>query len=125
MKKIFCLGYPYYKQRESDNFMWWMWHGDVGHWVINKTPGAHGGDRFKTIFGDFECPDKKSWEGQASITVSESPCCDEVRMTKGLTQIFFTKTTETNELYPIYEATPAQGGKIYAWWMWHGPVCTL
>ena len=19
--------------------MWWMWHADVGHWVLNKTPG--------------------------------------------------------------------------------------
>ena len=21
-----------------------MWHGPVGHWVINQTPGAHGND---------------------------------------------------------------------------------
>ena len=110
--------------------MWWMWHGDVGHWVINKTPGTHGEDRFWTVFDDFGCPETKSWDSNpsltgTSITVSEAPCCDEVRLTKEMTQIFFTKTTQTNELYPIYEATPAQGGKIYAWWMWHGPVCTL
>ena len=30
---------PYYKRVGSDDFMWWMWHGDTGHWVVNKTPG--------------------------------------------------------------------------------------
>ena len=24
--------------------LWWMWHGDIGHWVVNRTPGAHGSD---------------------------------------------------------------------------------
>ena len=26
---------PVYQNGDGD-FMWWMWHGDVGHWVINK-----------------------------------------------------------------------------------------
>ena len=30
---------PYYKRVGSDDFMWWMWHGDTGHWVVNQTPG--------------------------------------------------------------------------------------
>ena len=43
--------------------MWWMWHADVGHWVVNKTPGKHGDDRMKSKFGDFGCPEsKKEWE---------------------------------------------------------------
>ena len=31
----------------EEYFLWWMWHGPVGHWVINKTPGHHGGDIIK------------------------------------------------------------------------------
>ena len=31
--------YPYYKRVGSDDFMWWMWHGSTGHWVVNQTPG--------------------------------------------------------------------------------------
>ena len=27
--------YPVYADTNG-NFMWWMWHGAVGHWVINK-----------------------------------------------------------------------------------------
>ena len=30
---------PYYKRVGGDDFMWWMWHGNTGHWVVNKTPG--------------------------------------------------------------------------------------
>ena len=40
-------GFPYYKHRQSDTYMWWMWHGEVGHWVVNDTPGSHGADRLK------------------------------------------------------------------------------
>ena len=48
--------------------MWWMWHGKVGHWVINKTPGKHLNDRVKSAFADFACPyEQKAWEGLASI----------------------------------------------------------
>ena len=56
-------GYPYYKQRGSENFMWWMWHGTVGHWVVNDSPGIHGADLVKSVFGPFECPQiKTQWE---------------------------------------------------------------
>ena len=56
-------GYPFYKQKNSDNYMWWMWHGSVGHWVVNKTPGSHGGDRVKSVFDEFKCPQNVSqWE---------------------------------------------------------------
>ena len=59
--------YPYYKHRGSDMYLWWMWHGDVGHWVVNPTPGVHGEDRMTSAFGDFECPQAKTeWEGAAS-----------------------------------------------------------
>ena len=38
-------GYPYYQQEGLDKkakpFMWWMWHGDNGHWVVNMTPGKN------------------------------------------------------------------------------------
>ena len=27
--------YPIYSNPDG-NFLWWMWHGSVGHWVINK-----------------------------------------------------------------------------------------
>ena len=35
---------PYYMRVGGDDYLWWMWHGDigqipVGHWVVNKTPG--------------------------------------------------------------------------------------
>ena len=53
-----------------------MWHGDVGHWVLNETPGKHGNDRLKSKMGDFECPNNQTgkregaangnWEGPAS-----------------------------------------------------------
>ena len=49
-------GYPYYKLRGQEIYMWWMWHGPVGHWVTNDTPGAHGNDRLTSSMGDFECP---------------------------------------------------------------------
>ena len=49
-------GYPVYAN--GDRFMWWMWHGDEGHWVVNKTPGAHGGDLYKSKFALDMCPDK-------------------------------------------------------------------
>ena len=28
--------YPVYKAEKDGKeiFMWWMWHGDVGHWVV-------------------------------------------------------------------------------------------
>ena len=45
-----------------------MWHGKVGHWVINKTPGKHLNDRVKSTFADFACPyEQKAWEGLAAI----------------------------------------------------------
>ena len=47
---------PYYKQRGSTYYLWWMWHGNFGHWVLNQSPGEHGGDRMKSEFGDFGCP---------------------------------------------------------------------
>ena len=59
--------YPYYKHTGSDLYLWWMWHGDVGHWVLNQTPGSHGGDRLKSAFGGFDCPQAKTeWEGASS-----------------------------------------------------------
>lgn len=54
-------GYPYYKQRGSNMYMWWMWHGNVGHWVVNDTPGAHGDDQIKSVMGDFKCPSQQNW----------------------------------------------------------------
>ena len=36
-------GYPIFQQEGDDkkakSMMWWMWHGDDGHWVVNMTPG--------------------------------------------------------------------------------------
>ena len=44
--------------------LWWMWHGSVGHWVMNTTPGQHGGDMLKSAFDDAKCPDQvAAWEG--------------------------------------------------------------
>ena len=35
--------YPIYQSNQHSNiFMWWMWHGSIGHWVVNTTPGKHG-----------------------------------------------------------------------------------
>ena len=30
--------YPIY-MNENGLSMWWMWHGPVGHWVVNQSPG--------------------------------------------------------------------------------------
>ena len=27
--------YPIYSNTDG-NFMWWMWHGPIGHWVVNQ-----------------------------------------------------------------------------------------
>ena len=27
--------YPVYSNTDG-NYMWWMWHGPVGHWVVNQ-----------------------------------------------------------------------------------------
>ena len=34
-------GSPYYHNTEGgkNHFLHWMWHGPVGHWIINDTPG--------------------------------------------------------------------------------------
>ena len=40
-------------QDEETISMWWMWHGPVGHWVINQTPGAHGNDIIKARLEDI------------------------------------------------------------------------
>ena len=60
--------------------MWWMWHGSVGHWVVNQTPGMHGGDIIKSSFADVVCPDEvANWEdpsGAANqVTCVEEPEC--------------------------------------------------
>jgi len=35
--------YPIYQSNENSSMlMWWMWHGSIGHWVMNSTPGKHG-----------------------------------------------------------------------------------
>lgn len=38
-------GYPIFQQeglnKKAKPIMWWMWHGDVGHWVVNMTPGEN------------------------------------------------------------------------------------
>lgn len=53
---LYNEGFPYYKHRQSDVYMWWMWHGAVGHWVVNDSPGMHGDDRLTSAFGGFGCP---------------------------------------------------------------------
>jgi len=48
--------------------MWWMWHDNVGHWVINKTPNSHGGDLFKSVLALDECPgDVAAWTGTGRV----------------------------------------------------------
>ena len=56
---------PYYQQRGGVNFIWWMWHGNTGHWVVNETPGTHGDDRLTSVLGAFGCP-QDIFEWQAS-----------------------------------------------------------
>ena len=47
--------------------MWWMFHGENGHWVVNDTPGSHGTDRMSSAMGGFACPQNKpNWEGDAA-----------------------------------------------------------
>ena len=61
--------------------MWWMWHGPEGHWVVNKTPGAHGGDVVKSEFDLDMCPDKvANWQygstfqcGSPTVATTSAP----------------------------------------------------
>ena len=106
--------------------MWWMWHGDVGHWVINQTPGIHGGDRMKSIHGDFSCPQNKpEWEGPASsqaLKIDQSQCCKSVLWrSKNNPDRTFVRTNRINSYYPVYQ-TEIDGEPVYMWWMWHGTV---
>ena len=72
-------GYPVYTS--GDLFMWWMWHGPEGHWVVNKTPGAHGGDVVKSEFDLDMCPDKvANWQdgstfqcGSPTVATTSAP----------------------------------------------------
>ncbi|CBY19984.1 unnamed protein product [Oikopleura dioica] len=65
-----------------DLYVWWMWHGPTGHWVINDTPGQHGDDRMMSVLADFQCPfDIDEWEGAAAshdFILKKSECCREV-----------------------------------------------
>ena len=106
--------------------MWWMWHGAVGHWVINESPGSHGGDRMKSSFGDFGCPqDKTEWEGDASsnaFSITPAPCCDEILWEReDLGNQVWTKTNQINEEYHVYK-TQIDGDDVFMWWMWHATV---
>merc|ERR1712131_354048 len=40
----------------GSSFLWWMWHGETGHWVLNDTPGSHGNDITKSELGPWMCP---------------------------------------------------------------------
>jgi len=115
--------YPYYQHSDGETFMWWMWHGDVGHWVVNKTPGTHGGDIIKSTFADFACPqDIAQWneftngaDGSFEIT---SCMCDSIDWDgDSVAAGTWTKTDQVNDLWPVY-----QNGDLSMWWMWHGAV---
>merc|ERR1712176_687437 len=69
-------GYPVYENAADSQFMWWMWHDAVGHWVINGTPGAHGADVLKSTFALDTCPDAAAaWEdGTATAAGSTFTC---------------------------------------------------
>ena len=101
-----------------------MWHGDVGHWVVNDTPGMHGNDRFSSVMGDFVCPfDVTEWEGESAVNdfeVISAPCCDQVTwIQNGAETMTFEITDRINEEYPVYESLDADGNTIFMWWMWH------
>ena len=46
-----------------------MWHKSVGHWVINQTPGSHGGDLFQSELAALdECPGNVvAWTGTGRV----------------------------------------------------------
>ena len=108
---------PYYKQRsDSGLILWWMWHGNVGHWVLNCTPGQHGSDILKSDLGDFACPeDKTEWEIITSgFTIESASCCTNVEWDNDGVKTIFADTGEKNNKYPLYKS-----GDKYLWWMWH------
>ena len=51
--------------------MWWMWHGEIGHWVVNRSPGSHSDDLAKSEFDDFALPTEVDWDSLNPITVTE------------------------------------------------------
>ena len=52
-------------------YMWWMWHGEVGHWVINDTPGEHGNDLVMSELDDFALPNEVTWKDSGDMVVSD------------------------------------------------------
>ena len=51
--------------------MWWMWHGEIGHWVVNRSPGTHSDDLAKSKLDDFALPTEVEWDTLNPITVLE------------------------------------------------------
>ena len=92
-------GFPYYKHTASSTFMWFMYHGSVGHWVVNQSPGRHGNDRFMSGFGDFSCPQAKfDWSSGVTITTTELEnnveTTEEIATTTTTTRMTTTTSTE-------------------------------
>merc|ERR1719370_1686610 len=48
-----------------------MWHGEVGHWVINDTPGEHGNDLVMSELDDFALPNEVTWKDSGDMVVSD------------------------------------------------------
>ena len=52
--------------------MWWMWHGEIGHWVVNRSPGKHSDDFAKSEFDDFALPTEVDWDRHLFTVLEES-----------------------------------------------------
>ena len=108
--------YPYYKLEGSNKYMWWMWHGPTGHWVVNETPGQHGGDLVKSTFADFACPqDLVDWEISTStftngndgdFNIEANPCCQHIKFDSEFGS--FSQNGSFNAEYPVYQSVSHQ-----------------
>ena len=90
--------------------MWWMWHGAVGHWVVNQTPGMHGNDVIKSTFDDVVCPDQvANWEDGTGAT-NQIICTEDITTTTTTTTTTTsTSTTSTNECQEIVSHNSVEG----------------
>jgi len=57
---------PYYKKKGAEYYIYWMWHENAGHWVLNEVAGIHAPnyrDIMRSKLGEFACPQHKTeWE---------------------------------------------------------------
>ena len=79
--------------------MWWMWHGKVGHWVVNRSLGSHSDDLAKSELDDFALPTEVEWDSLNEITVTEE--APPVRPVRDEPDTIYISKSENGKLFMI------------------------